>query len=352
MHDAVRDMALSITSMSPRYTTQAGMQLKKLPKEEEWRADVEKVSLMNNSISEIPEDMSPPNCQLLTTLLLQGNPIPNAFFANMPHFGVLNLSFTSIESLPDSISGLKNLRTLLLNRCLKLRHVPCLSKLQGLKKLDLNWTHLKIDLRRTKASVEEVMTLENLECFEGHFQDVHELNEFVSAMQQSKKNLISYALQVGLVEGFESATTSILPPHWLLPNLQNLEQINVESCDQLGVPTSGDEEAGSDVLIKLNLPKLRELTLKSLPGLKSICSKRGVMVCDSLRRIHVDDCSKLKRIPPFVPLVGNGQPYAYAPPSLQIKSSPEGWWESLEWDHHPNFKNVLQPHFILEEIIG
>ncbi|KAL4311056.1 hypothetical protein GQ457_01G047320 [Hibiscus cannabinus] len=138
----------------------------------------------------------------------------------------------------------------------------------------------------------------------------------------------------------------MLLPNWLLPNLQNLEQINVESCDQLreiiGAPISEDEEAVSDVLIKLNLPKLRELTLKSLPGLKSICSKNGVMVCDSLQLITVDYCLNLKRIPPFVPLVGNEQPYAYAPPSLQISSSTE-LWESLEWDD-PNFKNVLQPH--------
>ncbi|KAK9014895.1 hypothetical protein V6N11_006033 [Hibiscus sabdariffa] len=58
------------------------------------------------------------------------------------------------------------------------------------------------------------------------------------------------------------------------------------------------------------------------------------MVCDSLQLIIVYGCSKLKRIPPFAPLVGNGQPYAYAE-----------WWESLEWED-PSFKNVLQPHLI------
>ncbi|MFQ6641257.1 hypothetical protein Gotur_016734 [Gossypium turneri] len=66
------------------------------------------------------------------------------------------------------------------------------------------------------------------------------------------------------------------------------------------------------------------------------------MVCDSLQLIQVaGDCYKLKRIPPFVPLVGNGQPFAYVPPSLTIFSS-TAWWESLDWDDHPNFKNVLR----------
>ncbi|KAK9014909.1 hypothetical protein V6N11_006047 [Hibiscus sabdariffa] len=518
MHDAVRDMALSITSMNPRYMIQAGMQLKRLPKQEEWRADIEKVWLMNNFISEIPEDMSPPNCQLLTTLLLQHNrieKIPNDFFAGMPNLSVLNLSFTNIESLPDSISELKNLTALLLGGCQELRHLPCLSKLQGLKKLDLKWTdieevpegmdmlinlryldlqvftlndipagllskfcrlqHLKIDLSKAKAGIEEIMTLENLECFEGRFEDWQKFSKFVSSLQQSKKNLIQYRLVVSLddlefriydksviiigynfcegelimlpfdvqylkihacqnlrsltdgipclenvidlrvctisdcqdieyvvsmpfpsasrhpfqslerldlyhlpklrevikVERIGSPTTSILAQsatfaqlkvlhiwgcssmktlflHWLLPNLQNLEEIQITHCRRLiqilGAPTSEDEENESDALIKFSLVKLRELKLKSLPELEIICSRSGVMVCDSLRLIDVDECYKLKRLPPFVPLAGNGQPYAYAPPSLVIRSSTE-WQESLEWDD-PSFKSVLQPHFL------
>ncbi|KAK8630002.1 hypothetical protein V6N13_078816 [Hibiscus sabdariffa] len=434
---------------------------------------------------------------------------------SMPNLSVLNLSFTNIESLPDSISELKNLTALLLGGCQELRHLPCLSKLQGLKKLDLKWTdieevpegmdmlinlryldlqvftlndipagllskfcrlqHLKIDLSKAKAGIEEIMTLENLECFEGRFEDWQKFSKFVSSLQQSKKNLIQYRLVVSLddlefriydksviiigynfcegelimlpfdvqylkihacqnlrsltdgipclenvidlrvctisdcqdieyvvsmpfpsasrhpfqslerldlyhlpklrevikVERIGSPTTSILAQsatfaqlkvlhiwgcssmktlflHWLLPNLQNLEEIQITHCRRLiqilGAPTSEDEENESDALIKFSLVKLRELKLKSLPELEIICSRSGVMVCDSLRLIDVDECYKLKRLPPFVPLAGNGQPYAYAPPSLVIRSSTE-WQESLEWDD-PSFKSVLQPHFL------
>ncbi|TYI84855.1 hypothetical protein E1A91_D05G395600v1 [Gossypium mustelinum] len=144
----------------------------------------------------------------------------------------------------------------------------------------------------------------------------------------------------------DCSSMKTLLPHWLLPNLQNLEEIHVRACSQLveilGAETSEVEEKGSDVLIKFHLPKLRELSFSELPNLKSICSKSGVMVCDSLQLIQVFGyCDKLKRIPPFVPLVGNGQPFAYAPPSLTIRSWKE-WWELLEWDDHPNFKNVLR----------
>ncbi|MBA0624992.1 hypothetical protein Godav_010251, partial [Gossypium davidsonii] len=42
-----------------------------------------------------------------------------------------------------------------------------------------------------------------------------------------------------------------LLPHWLLPNLQNLEKIHVEYCSQLveilGAATSEVEEKGNDV---------------------------------------------------------------------------------------------------------
>ncbi|MFQ6652549.1 hypothetical protein Gotur_024362 [Gossypium turneri] len=142
---------------------------------------------------------------------------------------------------------------------------------------------------------------------------------------------------------FKCSSMKTLLPHWLLPTLQNLEEILVYNCDELveilGAATSEVEEKGSDALILFHLPKLRVLELQVLPNLKSICSKSGVMVCDSLESIYVYKCDKLKRIPPFVPLVGNGQPFAYAPPSLTIFSNTE-WWESLEWDDHPNFKNL------------
>ncbi|XP_052483261.1 disease resistance protein At4g27190-like [Gossypium raimondii] len=522
MHDAVREMALSITRMNPRYMIQAGLQLEELPEKEQWSPDIEKVSLMYNSISEISIDVLPTKCQLLTTLLLQNNPIkkiPYSFFTNMPCLSVLNLSFTKIESLPNSISELKNLTTLLLHSCRELRDLPCLSRLQELKELDLRWTEIEevpegidmliklryLDLEvftlkeipagllpklvhlqhlsfagnneKISLKAEELEPLKKLELFTGCFEDISEFTKFISSMQQSKKSLIKYHLRVGsylipawrtpeidkkvaiggidnwegelimhpieiqelhitecdylrsLVddnssfknaidlrvcriwgctgiecvvslsscssssahpfqslevldlqflpmlsafimkdEGIGSATTSLAPsatfshlkeitiyscssmktllPHWLLANLQNLEEIHVGACSQLveilGAATSEVEEKGSDTLIKFHLPKLRELRLSKLPNLKSICSKSGVMVCDSLQLIQVVvECDKLKRIPPFVPLVGTGQPFAYAPPSLTIRSSTE-WWEWLEWDDHPNFKNVLR----------
>ncbi|XP_031248100.1 disease resistance protein SUMM2-like [Pistacia vera] len=162
MHDLIREMALYITSMSPLFMVKAGEKLQELPREQEWKQNLGKASLMRNEISEIPPNMSP-DCQALSTLLLQENVylenIPESFFVRMQGLKILNLSYTSIEKLPNSvglkilnlsytsiekllnsISYLTNLTALLLQYCIKLKHVPCLAKLVCLWSLDLGGT--------------------------------------------------------------------------------------------------------------------------------------------------------------------------------------------------------------------
>ncbi|XP_040966769.1 probable disease resistance protein At4g27220 isoform X1 [Gossypium hirsutum] len=280
MHDAVRDKALSITSMNLRYMVQAGLQLEKLPKEEQWSPDIEKVSLMCNSITEYSVDVLPTKCQLLTTLLLQRNPIkkiPNPFFANMPCLSFLNFSFTKIESLPNSISELKNLTKLLLCGCHELRDLPCLSMLQELKKLDLYGTkieevpegmdmliklsylnlevstlkeipagllpklvhlqHLCLDVENEKISLkaEEMEPLKKLECLTGRFEDISEFNKFISSMQQSKKNLIKYNLLVGSYNmgwGRDKLVTIDWEGELIMHPIE-MQELNIIDCDYL-----------------------------------------------------------------------------------------------------------------------
>ncbi|GLU15750.1 hypothetical protein SLE2022_322180 [Rubroshorea leprosula] len=129
-----------------------------------------------------------------------------------------------------------------------------------------------------------------------------------------------------------------LLPLELLQAFQNLEEIDVKWCEEMDeIIASSDSDASSD---KFTFPKLRTLCMWDLPQLKSICSAKRVIVCDSIEKITIWDCRELKRIPVQLPLLDNGQPSP--PPCLREIWIDKEWWESVEWDH----KNLLQPFLI------
>ncbi|KAL3849071.1 hypothetical protein ACJIZ3_010953 [Penstemon smallii] len=147
MHDLVREMALKITRGNPKFMVLARLSLKEIPTEEEyWTEDLEKMSLMENEISEIPEGIYP-NCPILSTLLLNKNRelklIGDSFFSLMCGLCNLDLSGTFITKLPHSVSELKSLNALILKKCRKLVFVPNLGKLLALRELDLTSTAIK-----------------------------------------------------------------------------------------------------------------------------------------------------------------------------------------------------------------
>jgi len=143
MHDLIRDMSIQILLENSQVMVKAGVQLKELPDAVEWTENLTRVSLMQNEIEEIPSSHSP-RCPYLSTLLLCQNRwlrfIADSFFKQLHGLKVLDLSWTDIEKLPDSVSDLVSLTALLLNDCESLRHVPSLKKLRALKRLDLSRT--------------------------------------------------------------------------------------------------------------------------------------------------------------------------------------------------------------------
>ncbi|GLT74376.1 hypothetical protein SLA2020_461790 [Shorea laevis] len=241
MHDVVRDMALRIKSTgSGRFMVKARMRLTKIPNEDEWNEDLDKVSLMKNEISYIPQNMSP-KCLMLSTLILEGNKglrqISECFFANMPLLKFLDLSGSGIEVLPNSICNLENLTALILCGCQRLVGMPSLSKLKALKKLDLDGAGLceapkgiemlenleyldlscpnlrvlpegKISklfrlqcLRKrgifpTELRGEEVARLEMLEWFEGRFDWLKDCSSFVRKLNHFRRPS-HYFIKVG-----------------------------------------------------------------------------------------------------------------------------------------------------------
>ncbi|KAL2473032.1 putative disease resistance protein [Forsythia ovata] len=246
MHDLIRDMALTITKHNPRYMVKAGLELTEIPKIQNWTEDLDKVSLMDNSIHDISPDTSP-KCPRLSSLILSKNYllkfIPECFFEQIRGLCVLNLSETSIEQLPNSISDLEKLNALLLGGCGNLVYVPPLEKLRLLRQLDLtgtsieevpqgmeSLTNLKIlyliccnlkimptgILHRLSHLQEltlpyhvlhptDVEGLKQLELFDGRLNSVSDLNRLIKS-QQSEGRLRSYHIIIkkpGEVFGYD-----------------------------------------------------------------------------------------------------------------------------------------------------
>ncbi|KAM7481206.1 hypothetical protein LguiB_005789 [Lonicera macranthoides] len=93
---------------------------------------------------ELPEN---PNYPFLRKLVLEQShdltEIPDSFFESLPTLQVLDLSNTSIKTLPRSIASLTELRQFFLRNCVLLRELPPeIGKLKELKVFDLEGTEL------------------------------------------------------------------------------------------------------------------------------------------------------------------------------------------------------------------
>ena len=147
MHGLVRKMACHILKESHRYLVECNKGLIDIPHMKEWKANLEVVSLMENNIKEIPAGTSP-YCPRLSSLILGYNlisHIPECFFANMNALAILDLSCNDrLTSLPDSLSNLRSLISLVLTKCSELKYVPPLGSLQALSRLDISHTSIEV----------------------------------------------------------------------------------------------------------------------------------------------------------------------------------------------------------------
>ncbi|KAF6145236.1 hypothetical protein GIB67_041431 [Kingdonia uniflora] len=144
MHDIVRDVAISITSENENESIiKAGVGLTKWPKQKEPGRCL-RMSLMSNHICEVPD--APQFSRLLTLSLAKNRSlknIPNGFFESMKLLETLDSSDIRISSLPQSLASLANsLRTLYLEKCIKLQDVSLIGNLKTLEILSLSGTRI------------------------------------------------------------------------------------------------------------------------------------------------------------------------------------------------------------------
>ncbi|KAF2285944.1 hypothetical protein GH714_009126 [Hevea brasiliensis] len=147
----------------------------------------------------------------------------DSFFKHLHGLKVLDLSNTGIQKLPNSVTTLVNLASLVVSRCAGLRRVPSLANLRELKRLDLGFSGVKkvpddleflsklmyLDLEGTSVKEirpgilpklshlqflklpstlavegEEVASLSKVETLYCHFHDLVGFNTFVESMEE------------------------------------------------------------------------------------------------------------------------------------------------------------------------
>ncbi|KAI9078139.1 hypothetical protein K1719_039907 [Acacia pycnantha] len=142
MNKFLRALAITMAEDIGKIMANAYKNLTEIPSDDQWKDELQKVFLTGNKIETIVD--SPSKCSKLSTLLLDGNTklnyISNDFFYNMPALKTLDLSETKIKCLPESVSSLKCLNTLLLLGCNELSCIPPLRNLKWLILLDLSLT--------------------------------------------------------------------------------------------------------------------------------------------------------------------------------------------------------------------
>ncbi|KAI5554467.1 hypothetical protein BDE02_19G015200 [Populus trichocarpa] len=225
-------------------------------------------------------------------------------------------SLTPLPSYNGVFSGLKELTCSGCSSMKKLFPLALLPKLFNLEKIIVaRCHHMEEIIYGTRSNEEQDMELKYLP----------ELKRICSA------KLICDSLQQ-IEVSYCNSMESLVPSSWIC--LVNLEKITVRGCKMMKEIIGGtrSDEERSSIITKFKLPKLRKLELIDLPELKRICSAK--LICDSLQRIEVDTCEKLKRMAICLP----------SPPSIRkMYIKPKEWWESVvEWED-PNAKDVLRP---------
>ncbi|KAF6151989.1 hypothetical protein GIB67_010563 [Kingdonia uniflora] len=144
MHDVVRDVSISMGSEeSNGFIVKAGMGLQEWPKMKKM-GNCLRMSLMNNALRDIPDQL---DCPQLLTLSLAGNrrllKIPDGFFNGMKSLATLDLSYTRISLLPQTLSNFPNLVSLNLERCHYLVDISLIGSLRNLEILNLYDCNIK-----------------------------------------------------------------------------------------------------------------------------------------------------------------------------------------------------------------
>ncbi|KAI8026327.1 Disease resistance protein RPS2 [Camellia lanceoleosa] len=316
------------------FLRQGGLGLTETPKVEKW-TNLKEIELMNNKLSELPEN---PNSPFLQKLFLHNNydlvEIPELFFEGMPLLRVLDLSYTSIKSLPPSISRLRSLQTFNLRGCALLMELPPqIGVLGNLEIFDLEGTEITyLDGKAQNSGIQIGLNLDSLLVITD---SASYLVYHMKLKRDSRRKCLEYINGDGkpteITEALNHAFVFFLDHHWTIKmlsdfgneNLVKLKFCLLEECNELQTITDGNYKYPSGVVKEpvfesLNylgihhmknlqsiwkgpiengcLSCLSSLTLRMCPNLTTIFTPSLLNNLSQLEELVVEDCCKIKSL--------------------------------------------------------
>ncbi|KAF5195518.1 Disease resistance protein summ2 [Thalictrum thalictroides] len=347
MHDVIRDLALWIACECGRakekYFVKAGVGLIEAPEAGKWPTMAEKISLIDNDITQLE---NVPKCPNLSTLLLSDNEnlkhIHNDFFLSMPSLRFLDLSNSQIEKLPTSICELVELEFLDLSFT-KITSLPYqMRNLTKLKFLFLgiiefnrfiiprgiignlsNLEFLKLDVFKSEDSerrfeIDELGSLKQLKSLDiGIYSDRKDVEKILSYPQLAN---CTRNLRIGNCNDITSlslSTSSSSSSDLCLGNLKELQYLLIENCSEIKELKLNKEtkEFGGlyeslETMALDGLPKLiiswdarnlhcayfKKLHWVTLIRCDAMVDLTWLLLVPNLQSLHIDMCGGLQEI--------------------------------------------------------
>eukprot|EP01018_Ginkgo_biloba_P020162 Gb_22529 [translate_table: standard] len=314
MHDVLRDMAIHIAEEEERCLFRAGRNSNTLPVQLFQRR--RRISLIRNNISFLPERFNYPK---LGTLLLRENRylkhIPEGFLRNLQAVKILDLSWTDLQSLPESIGCLQNLVSLRLSRtkiwklprslkdlkrlqildlsgCWKLKKLPSgIGNLKTLECLDLSWCWKLEFLPRALSDLTSLSSLKIYNCSNlawrqelGSTQDeTNSSARQMGTMEEQKMSLTDIGCFRQLRQLDIDCRNSATIPDDLMENFVEMRSLRLDMRKLLALPEDMKHMANLEIL------RLKTWNLQQLPG--------WVFRFYNLRWLELSNCQNLKTLP-------------------------------------------------------
>jgi len=210
----------------------------------------------------------------------------------------LDLSYNGMEALPNSVTNLVNLQVLKLNDCMTLKELPRdISKLINLRHLDVGCTRdedLCRNLEYMPRGIGKLTSLQTLSCFVVAKKKSPK-SEMIAGLDELRMlNELSGSLEIR-VKGYEGGSC--------ISEFEGAKLIDKEYLQSLTVRWDPDLDSDSDIdlydkMLQSLQPNssLQELSVEGYGGMRF---PSWVLDLSNLVSIVLDDCRRLKHIPPL-----------------------------------------------------